>query len=48
MRDSDTGQREIALDFINQITVKKAEKAGALKVTLYRLDNHKNCSSRFY
>lgn len=38
MRDSDTGQREIVLDFINQITVKKAEKAGALKVTLYRLE----------
>ncbi|MGL5900344.1 MAG: hypothetical protein ACRCZW_11910 [Lactobacillaceae bacterium] len=42
------GQREIILDFINQITVKKTEKAGASKVTLYRLDNHKNCSRHFY
>lgn len=46
------GQTEIVLNFIRQnhgqITVKEAEKAGASKVTLYRLDNHKNCSRHFY
>ena len=38
MRDSDTGQREIVLNFINQITVKEAEKARVPKDTLYRLE----------